>query len=89
MKVLPPDALIPFTSGHLITLNKHPGVCPIGVCEVLRRILAKAILQVVSSDIVEVYGFLQKCSGMPAGIEAAVHAMRCFYEDSTTEGIVG
>ena len=42
----------------------------------------------MSVDIVEACGFLQKCSGMPAGIEAAVHATRCFYKDPTTEGIL-
>ena len=41
-----------------------------------------------SPDIVEAFGFLQNCSGMPAGIEAAVHAMRRLYEDPTTEGIL-
>ena len=87
-KVLPQKALIPFTSCRLIALNKHPGVRPIRVCEVLCRILAKAVLQVISTDIVETGGFLQKCSGMSAGIEAAVHPIKRVYEDPTTEGIL-
>ena len=62
-KTLPQNAHIPFTSCRLIVLNKHPGVRPIGVCEVLRRILARAILQVISPNIVEACGFLQNAQG--------------------------
>ena len=87
-KVLPQDALIPFTSCRLIALNKQRGVRRIRGCEVLRRILAKAALQVISLDIVEAYGFFQKCPGMTDGIEAAVHALRGLYKEPTAEGIL-
>ena len=33
-------------------------------------------------------GYLQKCYGLPAGIEAAVHAMQHIYEEDTTEAIL-
>ena len=56
--------------------------------EVLRRILAKSILRVTSDDVMEACGFLIKCSGLPAEIEAAVHAMKRLYEDATTEGVI-
>ena len=87
-QTLPPDSLTPFTACRLIALDKNPGVRPIGVSEVLRRILAKSILRVTSDDVMEACGFLQKCSGLPAGIEAAVHAMKRLYEDATTEGVL-
>ena len=78
----------PFIACRLIALDKQPGVRPIGVCEVARRIVAKAILQVVGKDVEEACGFLQKCSGLPAGMEAAVHAMQQMFEDESVEGIL-
>ena len=33
-------------------------------------------------------GHLQKCSGLPAGIEAAVHAMQHIYNEDTTEAVL-
>ena len=41
---------------RLISLDKSPGVRPIGVGEVLRRIIGKAILTVLKSDILNVTG---------------------------------
>ncbi len=38
-----PTILAPFLACRLIALNKNPGVRPIGVCEVARRIVSKAI----------------------------------------------
>ena len=73
---------------RLIALDKRPGVRPIGVCEVARRIVAKAILRVVNRDIKEACGFLQECYGLPAGQEAAVHAMQKLYEDQSVEGLL-
>ena len=73
-----PGALTPFLSCRLIALNKKPGVRPIGICETARRIVFKAILHVVGEDVEEACGEIQKCSGFPAGLESAVHAMQMF-----------
>ena len=58
---------------RLIPLDKCPGVRPIGVGEVPRRIIAKAILRIVGSDVEEAAGSLQLCAGQDGGCEAAVH----------------
>ena len=60
-----------FVACRLIPLDKRPGVRPIGVCEVSRRIISKAILNTISSDIQQAAGTLQLCAGQPAGIEAS------------------
>ena len=78
----------PFIACRLITLDKQPGVRPVGVCEVAWRVVAKAILQVVGKDVEEACGFLQKCSGLPAGMQAAVQAMQQMFEDKSVEGIL-
>ena len=55
-----------------IPLDKSPGVRPIGVGEVLRRIIGKAILTVLKSDILNVTGYEQLCAGLESGCEVAV-----------------
>ena len=63
-----------------------PGVRPIGVGEVPRRIIAKAVLSLVRLDIQEAAGPLQVCAGQDGGCEAAIHAMRQFFAEEEVEG---
>jgi len=44
-------------------LDKKPGVRPIGIGDVPRRILAKAILYIIGNDIQLAAGALQTCAG--------------------------
>ena len=80
--------LSPLVACRLVALDKNPGVRPIGVGEVVRRIVMKAILRVIQRLVEEACGVLQTCSGLPCGIEAAVHAMRETYAANSTEGIL-
>ena len=41
-------------SCRLVPLNKNPGVRPIGVGEVMRRVISKAILKVVKKDVMAI-----------------------------------
>jgi hypothetical protein len=77
-----------FIASRLIALGKHPGVRPIGIGEVIRHIIGKVILTVVSDDIQMSAGSQQLCAGQKAGCEAAVHAMRNVFEDPATEGVL-
>lgn len=65
-----------------------PGVRPIGVGEVLRKIIGKAVLKVVTSDVQEAVGGIQLCVGQASGCEAGVHLMRKLYDDDDVEGIL-
>ena len=38
-----PKCLSPLLACQFVTLDKCPGVCPIGICETHRRIIAKAV----------------------------------------------
>ena len=58
-----PAGLSALVASRLIALDKCPGVRPIGVGEVSRRIIAKAILQVVGNDVCEVTGAQQLSAG--------------------------
>ena len=70
-----PEGLAPLMACRLIALNKNPGVRPIGVCETIRRIIAKAVLSVTGADIQDAAGTVQLCAGQKSGTEAAVHAL--------------
>ena len=73
---------------RLKALNKNPGVRPIGICEVVRRIIGKVIMNVVGSEVLRVTGPLQLCSGHEAGAEAAIHAMRSVFQDEGTDAVL-
>jgi len=70
-----PDGIDALVACHLIALNKCPGVHPIGIGEVVQRVITRAVLSIVKLDIMEAAGPLQLCAGQDAGCEAAVHAM--------------
>ena len=77
--------LMAFVACRLIPLDKKPGVRPIGVGDVPRRIIAKAILHVIGDDIQLAAGALQTCAGHDAGSEAAIHAMKSIFDDDNTQ----
>ena len=82
-----PNSLEAFVASRLIPLDKNPGVRPIGIGEVIRRIVGKSILYVIGRDIQEAAGSLQLCAGQDCGIEAAIHAMQQVYDSDNTEAI--
>ena len=77
-----------YTACRLIRLDKNPGVRPIGVGEVLRRIVGKSIMSVIKPEVVESAGSLQLCAGQPAGCEAAVHALTKIFGEEETDGLL-
>ena len=89
-----PDSLIEYVACRLIPLNKgddkfgNPGVRPIGIGEILRRLVGKVVVGNVRKDVIEAAGPLQTCVGLKAGIEASIHAMREIYEEDSTEAVL-
>ena len=73
---------------RLISLDKNPGLRPIGVGEVLRRIAGKVTVSVLKEYVIKYTGTLQVCNGQEAGIEVAIHSMNMMYEDENTDGIL-
>lgn len=53
-----------------MALDKCPGVRPMGIGEVVRRIIGKAVLTVAGQQVQEVTGALQVCAGQRGGSEA-------------------
>ena len=83
-----PSLIESYTSCRLIPLDKNPGIRPIGVGEVLRRISGKTISGFLKEEIKQAAGPLQVCAGHSAGAEAAIHAMSQVFEEEGTDGIL-
>ena len=75
------DSLEAFLACRLIPLDKNPGLRPIGIGEVLRRIIGKTITAITKEEIKASVGSLQVCAGHEAGCEALVHAMKHIFEN--------
>ena len=73
-------------SSRLIALDKCPGVRPIAIREEPRRILCKVLAMATGSDFVDLCGVRQVCSGLKAGIEGSIHAIRELYEEHCGNG---
>ena len=83
-----PKSLEPLLASRLIPLNKNPGLRPIGVGEVLRRIVGKIVSKVVKDDVTLSVGSLQVCAGQEAGSEAAIHVIRSIFSQEETEAVL-
>ena len=73
-----PEGLELLLANRGIALNKNPGLRPVGVGEMVRRIIGKAVVSVTGEQVQKDVGALQLCAGQPSGIESAIHAMRGF-----------
>ena len=82
------SSLEAFLASRLIPVDKCPGLRPIGVGEVLRRIAGKVVMEVVKGDIQETVGSVQVCAGQAGGCEAAIHGMKNVFEDIETDAIL-
>ena len=88
-----PSTLEAFNACRLICLNKDPSntelqIRPIGVGEVVRRIVGKTIVWCLNGVIQEAAGPLQVASGLKGGAEAAIHSMKAKFEDESCDGIL-
>ena len=83
-----PAGLSAFVACRLIALDKNPGVRPIGIGETSRRIICKAILNILHYDILDVTGVEQLCTGIDSGCEAAAHTIRNMSNDEGIEGLL-
>ena len=64
-----------FMSGHLIGLDKQPGVWPVDVGEMWWRLFANILLKVTGPEATIAYHYDQLCAGLNAGIDGAVHGV--------------
>ena len=92
-EIIDPSTLEAYVASRLIPLNKDPGspdlqVRPIGVGEVLRRIIGKTISWALADYIQAAGGSLQVSTGLKGGAEAAIHAMKEIFDQDGTDGVI-
>ena len=73
---------------RLIPLDKNPGLRPIGIGETLRRIIGKAVMNVLKLHIKSSVGNMQLCAGHAGGCEVGVHAVVDMFNGEDTEGVI-
>lgn len=83
-----PLVLEAYLANRLIPINKNPGVRPIGIGEVFRRIIGKVINKVLKNDAMKAAGATQLCAGQTAGIEAVIHFMVDLFDNDDTDGLL-
>ena len=84
-----PRSIEAILANRLIPLDKGEGkVRPIGVGEVICRIMGKCVMSVTKQDVINACGSLQVCAGHKSGSEAAVHAMRSIFNAEDTDAIL-
>ena len=83
-----PSLLEAFTSCRLIPLDNNPRIRPIGVGEVLRKIVGKTGSSFLKEEIKEAAGPLQVCAGHNAGAETTIHAMGQVFVEEGRDGIL-
>ncbi len=81
-------SLEPLLSSRLIPLDKNPGVRPIAIGEVLRRLIGKSVVTVLKPNVLASVGDLQLCGGQKSGCEAAVHAMGILFKEENCDGVL-
>ena len=83
-----PRGLEAILANRLIPLDKGEGaVRPIGLGEVLRRIMGKCVTKVTKPEVIDASGSLQVCAGHKSGSEAAIHAMRELFEHDNSDAV--
>ena len=60
---------------RLIALDKMPGIRPVGIGDIWRRLLAKCLLWVTGEEAEIACRTNELCGGMSADIEAGIHAI--------------
>ena len=76
-------------ANRLIPLDKGKGaVRPIGVGEVMQRIMGKCVMHVTKPDVTDASGSLQVCAGHKSGCEAAIYAMHNIFEVDERDAVL-
>ena len=70
-----PSHICTLMVSRLIALHKCPGVHHIGIGEALQHITCKVIALATWADLEDVFGVVQLCPGLRAGMKEVIHAV--------------
>ena len=68
--------------------NKFHGIRPIGIGEVLRRIMGETVMLTIKKDVVQAAGPLQVCASQEACVASAAHSMIDLFECNDSTSVV-
>ena len=77
------ESLGSYIASRVVPLNKRPGLRPIGVVEVLRRISGKAVMILLKKYVIEAVGLLQLCGRQdlkPSMMSSIMIRSKVFYK---------
>ena len=75
-------------ANRLILFDKSPGIRPIGIGEILRRLIGELLVGELKQDLKKAAGPIQVCASHKAGAEAAIHAMQSVFDEDNTQNIL-
>ena len=67
-------------AGHLVALEKCPGVRPVVIGEAIRRLMAKLVHKGTTTQAMEACGSNNLCGSLKAGIKGTIHASKRIFE---------
>ena len=73
---------------RLVPLDKQPGDRPIGIGEILRRIIEKIVMKLSKRVVLKATRSLRLCSGQKTGSEVAIHAVYEIFNKESTEAVL-
>jgi hypothetical protein len=68
-------------ANRLIAMDKSPGVRPVGIGDVWRRLIAKCVLVGAGHSATTSCGSDQLCAGLRAGTDGAIHGISTLYDE--------
>ena len=72
-----------------VAFDRMPGVCPLGIGEILCRLLAKCILEVTGQQEKSACGTNNLCAGLKLGCKGAIHGMSTKWDELSQMEDVG
>ena len=78
----------PYNACRLIPLDKNPGVRPIGIGEVMRRIIERTITKCLKNELMSLGSNYQLCLGQKCGIEYTIHTLRDQYSKTSADAVL-
>ena len=78
----------PYNACRIIPLDKNPGVRPIGIGEVMRRIIGRTITKCLKNELMSLGSNYQLCLGQKCSIEYAIHTLRDQYSKTSADAVL-
>ena len=85
---LNPELMEPYNACRLKPLDNNPGVRPIGIEEVMRRIIGRTITKCLKNELMLLGSNYQLGLGQKCGIEYAIHTLRDQYSKTFADAVL-